>query len=238
MFSETQCQVSTSFTRPPVVVREAGTPVCIDIVDEGASGRAIAEAFIHEQYARAYGADVRHFLPRIMCLRSEPGALRGALGFRRARGEQLFLENYLDVPIDRALHLATGQAVDRFSLVEVGNLAVASAGGARWLIAALTSYLKAAGYDWAVFTAVTALRNAFERLGVRLTPLAPATLARLAESEHARWGRYYDTRPQVVAANVHQSFAALSRSLDSDGERRTLQAMWNHAFATGLSHAA
>jgi hypothetical protein len=42
----------------------------------------------------------------------------------------------------------------------------------------------------------------------------------------------------VVAANVHQSFAAISRSLDSGAERRTLQAMWNHAFATGLSHAA
>lgn len=238
MLPEMQRQISVSFERPPLAARDAGIPVCIDILDEGASGRPMAQAFIHEQYARAYGADIRHFLPRLMCLRSEMGELRGALGFRRARGEQLFLEHYLDLPIERALHAATGQAVDRFSLVEVGNLAVASAGGARWLIAALTSYLKAAGYDWAVFTAVTALRNAFEKLGVRLAYLAPATLARLAEPERAQWGRYYDTRPQVVAANVHQSFAALSRSLDSDSERRTLQAMWNHAFATGLSHAA
>lgn len=238
MSPETHRQVSDISARAPLVAREAGIPVRIDILDEAGAGRAQAEQFIHDQYARAYGADVRHFLPRLMCLHTEAGELRAALGFRRARGEQLFLENYLDVAVERALHAGTGQAVDRFSLVEVGNLAVAGAGGARWLIAALTSYLKAAGYDWAVFTAVSALRNAFERLGVNLTVLAPATAARLAPSERAGWGRYYDTRPLVVAANVHQSFAAISCSLDSNAERRTLQAMWNHAFATGLSHAA
>lgn len=238
MSPETHRQVSDLFERAPLAARDAGIPVRIDIIDEAGAGRAQAEQFIHDQYARAYGADVRHFLPRLMCLRNDAGDLRAALGFRRARGEQLFLEHYLDAPIERALQAGTGQAVDRFSLVEVGNLAVAGAGGARWLIAALTSYLKAAGYDWAVFTAVAALRNAFEKLGVSLTVLAPASVTRLAKSERAAWGRYYDTRPQVVAANVHQSFAAISRSLDSGAERRTIQAMWNHAFATGLSHAA
>jgi len=238
MFLEKQRQVPVTIGRTQRSSREATTPVRIDIIDEGAPTRATAEGFIHAQYARAYEADVQHFLPRLMCLHDESGHLRGALGFRRARGEQLFLENYLDVPVERALHGVTHQAIERFSLVEVGNLAVASAGGARWLIVALTSYLKAAGYDWAVFTAVTALRNAFERLGVQLAALAPATATRLSEAERVRWGRYYDTRPHVVAANVHQSFAALSHTLDSDAERRALQAMWNHAFDTGLAHAA
>ncbi len=216
----------------------ARTPQRVDILGPHCAQRAQVEAFIHRDYARAYGADIRHFLPRLMRLRSGDGALRGALGFRSAQTGALFLEQYLDQPIEAALGARIAGTVARSRLIEVGNLAVAEAGGARWLIAALTAYLKAAGFDWAVFTGVTALRNAFARLGVSLTTLAPADATRLPPAERAHWGRYYDSAPMVVAANVHQSYAALWQSLGLAAQHHQLRPMWISAYTVGLASAA
>lgn len=224
--------------RPTRAPDPHSVPQCVEIVDERSIDRPEAEAFIRDDYARAYGADLRHFLPQLMSLRSRDGALRAALGFRPAYGETLYLEHYLDQPVEHVLRRAVARAVTRDRLVEVGNLAVAHAGGARWLIAALTAYLYAAGTEWAVFTAVTALRNAFARLGVELVTLAAADAGRLPEEERPRWGRYYDSAPTVVAANVRQSYQALLRSLGLAEDRHRLRPMWDSARRIGAAAAA
>jgi hypothetical protein len=215
-----------------------GVPQRVEILDERSAGRPEAEAFIRQDYARAYGADLRHFLPQLMSLRSRDNALRAVLGFRPARGTLLFLEHYLNQPVERVLGERIVGAVARDRLVEVGNLAVAHAGGARWLIAALTAYLYAAGTEWAVFTAVTALRNAFARLGVELVTLATADGGRLPAEERSRWGRYYDSAPMVVAANVRQSYEALLHSLGLAEDRHRLRPMWDSARRVGAAAAA
>jgi len=208
-------------------------PMRIGILDESASGRDAAEVFIREHYAAVYGAQVHRLLPRLMVLRDEDDALLAALGFRRACGGRLFLEHYLDMPVEASLSLRLGRYCPRFSMVEVGNLVAGRAGGARWLIVALTAYLKAAGADWAVFTAVRELRNAFARLGVELVALAPADRGRLPAEEQTRWGRYYDTDPQVMAASVHQSYEALQHYLDLKRDRHRLRPLWQEALAAG-----
>jgi hypothetical protein len=211
-------------------------PQRVEILGERAgAARREAESFVRRDYARAYGADVRHFLPQLMSLRSTDGALRAVLGFRPARGGPLFLEHYLDQPVEQVLGLRIGATASRARLVEVGNLAVAHAGGARWLIAALTAYLHAAGVDWAVFTAVTTLRNAFARLGVELVTLAAADAARLPAPERARWGRYYDTAPMVVAASVQQSHGALLHALGLAEDRERLRPVWDSARSVGAA---
>jgi hypothetical protein len=209
----------------------------VGLLDEHAAGRHSVEKFIHQHYAHAYDADVRHFLPRLLVLHDDT-ELQAALGFRRARGNRLFLEQYLDVSIEVALSLHLGRYVPRHGLVEVGNLVTAHAGGARWLITALTAYLKGAGYDWAVFTAVPALRNAFTRLGVELVSLAPADPLRLAPEERAHWGSYYATEPVVMAASVHQSHDALQgKLLQGDNGKRWLS-LWREAFDAGVEGSA
>src|SRR3989304_9980709 len=91
----------------PTVVKQA-VPMRVDILEAGAPGRGAAEAFIHSHYAQAYGADVRHFLPRLMVLHADDGELLATLGFRRARNDRLFLEQYLDMPVEPQLALKLG----------------------------------------------------------------------------------------------------------------------------------
>jgi hypothetical protein len=197
--------------------------------------RRVVERFIHRCFAVAYDADVRYFMPMLLSLRDPQAQLQGVLGFRPAAAGDLFLERYLDVEIEDALSSRLGGGIRRDQVMEVGNLATTLPGGARWLIAALTAYLHGADYRWAVFTAVPALGNSFARLGIELVTLAPADIARLTPAEQALWGRYYDTGPMVVAANVQQSFEALARYMGDTQDAARMRPLWDHAFAVGMA---
>lgn len=210
-------------------------PIHADVATEPGL-RAEAERFIRACFAHAYGADVRQFLPTLLELRAQDRELLAVLGIRPATAP-LFLECYLDVPIEVAIAQHTAEVVKRANVVEVGNLAVAAPGGARWLIAALTAYLKGTGTQWAVFTAVPSLRNSFARMGIDLVTLGDADVQRLPAVDRARWGRYYDTRPLVVAARVQQAHDALQLFVQGAMLREWLPLL-GRAFLCGRHRAA
>ena len=210
--------------------RHADVPTLVQLDGPEATRRHEVETFVREAFLAAYGARIGHFLPMLMTLRNDGGRLLAALGLRSPGDQQLFLERYLDQPVEQALGTACGQWVDRKALVEVGNFAVGSAGGGRWLITALTAYLHSAARRWAVFTCGPELRNAFRRLGVDLIDLGPAEPGRLSQQEQDRWGSYYVQGPRVMAASVAQSHAVLSRLFESEC---ALTALWCGALQAG-----
>jgi hypothetical protein len=212
--------------------------VQLEMMDCSHPMRRRAEKFIHDRFARLYGADVRHFFRTIMSLGEGNRSIVAALGFHRAGGEPLFLEQYLRGPIEQALSKALARPCRRGTVVEVGNLAVARPGGARMLITTLTAFLAAAGFDWAVFTAVPSLRNAFSRLGIDLLSLAEARAECLPEHERCLWGKYYESRPVVVAANVHQSFDALAPVTQSAVKHGNLRRLWDATHVAGLMYGS
>ena len=205
----------------------------LEFLAPGDEGRGELERFIHDTYARAYGADLRRFLPLLIGLRDRQGRPLAAMGIRAARDERLLLEHYLDAPVEEVIAERRGVAVARDSVVELGNLAVAHAGAARWMIVALNAYLGGAGFQWVTLTAVPALRNAFARLDLPLTPLAEADGARLGE-ERAVWGRYYETHPVVMAGDISEGFDRLTRAMRLEQAYELLRGMWERALAAGL----
>jgi hypothetical protein len=81
----------------------------------------------------------------------QDGKVLAALGLRSAKDETLFLESYLDKPIENILAEKASRPIDRNRIIEIGSLASSHGGGARALIITLTAYLS--GASWAVFTA-------------------------------------------------------------------------------------
>jgi hypothetical protein len=162
--------------------------------------RATLERFIAARFRGAHGAHVAHYCRSLVGLRDPAGRWRAAAGFSAAAEGALFLEQYLDAPVEDVLHAATGESLRREEVVEVGNLAAAPGMG-RLLIPAIGAYLHRHGYRWVVFTATRELRNAFRRLGLEPLALAPASAARLGAAA-AQWGRYYDHDPQVMGGRI------------------------------------
>ncbi|MBK3868479.1 thermostable hemolysin [Pseudomonas stutzeri] len=163
--------------------------------------RAALEAFIHQRFAEHYGARVTHFMPCLLGLHAEDGTVQGAVGLRSAQRRPLFLERYLDQPIEQAVRQRCGRQVERAQIVEVGNLAAFGNASARLLIVALTDLLVAQGFRWVVFTGTPALLNSFQRLALTPLPLGLADPARMGD-ELADWGSYYASRPQVMAGEI------------------------------------
>lgn len=179
-------------------------------VDVAHPDRGAVEAFIAEVYKRRYGARLSAFLPRLLACRNADGHIVAAVGWRDGSEGALFLEQYLDLPAEQLLAARTGVAIARRTLAEVGNLAALDAGASRALIAHATRVLHAHGTRWVVFTATRQLRNAFHRLRLVPTELAPARPERL-QGAAAEWGNYYRAHPHVVYGDVAAAHAFLVR---------------------------
>jgi hypothetical protein len=173
--------------------------------------RARFEAFIQERFHKAHKAQISQFMPELFGLQDGSGSLQAVAGIRSAVAEPLFLERYLDEPIERTIEAAAGRSVERLGIVEVGNLAASNLGSARLSIITVTWLLAMGGLEWVAFTGNPALVNSFNRLGLRPVTLCPADPLRLGEERHA-WGNYYETRPSVHVGDIRSGFLHLRRS--------------------------
>lgn len=163
------------------------------------SGREHLERFIHTVFRRAYGANITHFMPTLLSLHDQDERVLAVCGLRRAEIGPLFLENYLQAPVEAVLSTRVGSAVARDSIVEVGNLAVTELGLARSLLREVIRHLLDTDAEWAVFTAIPALRNSLGKLNVQLEVLCDASLDQVPVAEQPDWGSYYEQQPQVMA---------------------------------------
>jgi hypothetical protein len=186
--------------------RTLGDSLRLQPVRAGDAGRADLEAYVRTRFAARHGAAVRTFMPTLIAFRERQGELRGVAGIRGADESRLYLEQYLDRPIEERLIASLQSPVDRGGaravrrdeIVEVGNLAGASCRAAVRMVAQLPVFLMSRRYSWIVFTATGALRQILEGFGAPLIELGradPSSVATAADS----WGRYYETDPRVFA---------------------------------------
>lgn len=191
-------------------VRAAGALPALEVVGHGHPERASLERYIAECFERSYGAVITHFADTLLALRDADGHWMAALGYSLpASRSEVFVEQYLDCPLEQALTRVIREPVSRGALAEVGNMAATSSGMGRALIALATRHLYARGLDYVVFTATRALSNSFLRLGIALHPVAPADPARLRDGE-ARWGSYYRNKPTVMVGRIETGLHTLS----------------------------
>lgn len=182
--------------------RERPMNLCLTHEGQDIARRKQVEDFIRDRFALHYQAKIQHFMPYLFSLETENEQVQGAFGLRSAEHDSLFLERYLDSPIEEVIRQQeTSTPVKRSEIVEVGNLAATGAASARFLIVSLTDLLVTLGFRWVVFTGTPALLNSFHRLNIDLLPLAKADPKRMGQ-ELANWGSYYDCQPQVTAGDV------------------------------------
>ncbi|MDP2431701.1 MAG: thermostable hemolysin [Pseudomonadota bacterium] len=172
--------------------------------------RGEAESFIQGVFAAHYAARVATFTPDVMLL-EQNGKPSAAAGWRGAASGRLFLESYLEQPAEALISRLAGHQVAREKVVEVGHLAALQAGGGVRMILTLAAHLDALGYEWVIFTATRELIGIFAKMGLPPLALAVADPARLGEAARD-WGRYYDTRPIVVAGRIRLALEKMAQA--------------------------
>jgi hypothetical protein len=196
--------IENSILQAIPVLRSRSDIECLDftLMDLVHERRHEAEDFVRNVFFSAYRARLNAFYPLLVSIGYPDGEYAAVAGVRPAGGEALFSEYYLDEPIEKILN------VERHKIVEIGNLAPASAGQARWLICTLTAFLTGAGFTHVVFTAVPRLKNAFRRMGLPLTKHADARQEQLPEHQAAEWGTYYESKPAVFSGDIRVGHSA------------------------------
>lgn len=184
-----------------------------DLVSEQSSGRLAVEQGITRKFERIYGAQLSHFLPRLLRL-SVADELGAVAGIRPAMGGDLFLEQYLEQPVQQAVARAFGTPVDRAQIVEIGNLAASVPGLAYSLFAVLATVLSRAGYRWVACTATPQVESMLSRMNFSSQKLCNADPSRLQEGA-ADWGDYYACKPRVIAGDVRLAATAVARNRNS-----------------------
>jgi hypothetical protein len=165
------------------------------------NARSELERFIAERFRIAYGAQVKHFCRQLLGMRDAAGAWQAAAGFSPAADGALYLEHYLDRPVEAVISDALGTRVPRGHIVEVGNLASAAKGFGCRFLPTLRGHLLEREFRWVVFTATRQVRAILEHLAFEACALAPAAPSRLPDGG-VGWGTYYAHDPNVMAGYI------------------------------------
>lgn len=182
-----------------LLLERTSIPFALQQVPCEAPVRGELETFIAAAFREQHGAEIHSFMPELLSLRNSAGMLRAVAGYRTAQQERLFLEQYLDEPVEAVLATKLARPVERAQIIEIGNLASNGCRQARYLVSLLPRFLLDRGYTWVVFTATSLVRNVLESVGAPLTELAVADSSRVMAGSDA-WGAYYRNDPRVMAA--------------------------------------
>lgn len=161
------------------------------------------EQLIRSRYETAHGARLLQFMPNLLgCVGMDDRPL-AVLGYQSAAKGPLFLEQYLDMPIEEILRargetVGPASRVDRHRIVEVGNFASLDRLATMELLQQLPSVLAREGFEWLVFTGTPRVRELVTSFGAPLLDLGDAEPQRLQQHDD-RWGRYYESAPRVMA---------------------------------------
>lgn len=185
-----------------VTTAPRGRSLGIAVVYPGHELRAEAEQLIEGVYASTFAVRLTSHFPVLIAVIDEDNRVVAAAGCRRADDEPLFLEQYLDEPIEHALWRQAGKPVVRSEVMEIGSLAATGVGpAAQMLFAALAAFLYEEGAVYAVATATCRLRSAFRAFGFGADEIAPAKLTKLPNGG-ADWRGYFKHDPVVVWGHV------------------------------------
>jgi len=197
----------------------AGRNLSFDLVQEQSTERRQLESSITRKFERVYGAHLNHFLPELLRL-GVSDELGAVVGIRPAGSGALFLEQYLDQPVEQSIARAFKTPVDRAQVIEIGNLAAEVPGMAYALFAVLATVLSRAGYRWVACTATPQVELMLSKMRFSSRTLCNADPARLEEGS-ADWGDYYASKPRVIAGDVRRAAAQV-------GKNREMRALVRH----------
>ena len=176
-------------------------PVEIRVVTQGHADRLYIEAFIEDVYRRSHGASVTTHYPTLLSLHGAGGDVLAAVGLRSAARGRLFLEQYLQGPVEDAIAAATGRPIGRAEIAEVGSLASLGNGASVFLVIAAATFLDTRRFSYAVVTANDAMQRIIRTFGFAHTVLGAAHGEALADGGR-NWGSYYSCGPQMLAGPV------------------------------------
>ena len=184
----------------------AGSREGLLVVHEGEALYEAACQFTKDRFQHCFGCELTEFYPIILTswLKDE---LQAVVGVRSAVDGPLFLEQYLNFPVEVLL---ADSSLDRSQIVEIGGFAAVDKMAAIPLMERTANVLLEMGFAHAVCTANKPVRRCLSSINVPFEQLAVADIEMLRDSSE-NWGSYYATTPLVLAGDIQTGAEAIDR---------------------------
>ncbi len=192
-----------------LISRHEAHEASLQLHSQNSCSRSDVEIFIASTYRTFYSAQIREFLPLLLSLETR-NRIQAAAGLRPAACGPLFLEQYLDCPIEQKVATTRRRPIDRDSIMEIGNLS-ATHGYSRLLFVLMAAALCESQYHWLVFTATPTVIKLISKLNYQPTFLENASPERIGESASV-WGTYYQTHPRVMVVETQKAMTCLKNN--------------------------
>jgi len=183
------------------------------VCDRQSPHRANLEQAVRGGFSDHFGAQIAGFMPYLVRFRA--GGSEAIIGFRPAADEALYLENYLDAPIEETVKRFRVGSLSRAAFVEVGQLVASDRSVIEPLFRALVPFLRQQGFKWICFTATHKVRALLAHAGLRGLMIAAAREDSL--HTHEAWGSYYAYDPMVMVGSLDDPQGCWCEALQNHG---------------------
>jgi hypothetical protein len=170
----------------------------------GSAERFEVESYIAGKFRQEYAAELSSFAPLLLSMHCK-NELSAAVGIRPASSGPLFVEQYLDKPIEQCIQTADSTEIQRDQIVEIGNLVATRRGASQLLFIVLGSLMYEAGYRWLVFSATNKVERITRKFPFPVQVLCASDPARL-QGDAGEWGSYYETSPKVIVGDIREAY--------------------------------
>lgn len=206
----TQAETASAGSRPNALARLFNPAPAFAMVSATHDRRSELQGYIAAKFDKDHNARISSFMPYLLAMTCG-GSFSAAVGIRPAAGHRLFVETYLDQPVEDYVSTIAGHDTRRDSIVEIGNLVSTQGGASQLVFIMLTAVLFEARYQWVAFTATAQVEHLLKKLDFTCHALCAADPSRLGEGA-AQWGTYYDNNPQVMIINVAEAMAKIGNN--------------------------
>ncbi|NOU50525.1 thermostable hemolysin [Pseudoalteromonas sp. JBTF-M23] len=158
------------------------------------NGRLELELQVKTGFAKAYAADLHEFYPLLSCLNTPQGYC--VLGLRIATTDTLFVEQYLEQPVENFLP----QCTHRSEIAELGNLYSTHRSATLGHFIVVAQALLSQHIRFLTFTGTMQVRKLMALCQVPICELTPAQPSKVASAKD--YGSYYDADPKVCVVDL------------------------------------
>jgi hypothetical protein len=177
----------------------------IELVTPASSRRKEVEEFVKASYKEHFSANLNSFFPLILTvINIDDDLIMGALGIRYADEDLLFSENYLPESIEDSIFFHEKGVINRSKIIELGNFVVNSKEDIKFVLPAVSKFIKSLDVNWAVYTLTRPIKSYFNKFGIELNFLHDAN-AKAVNGAATDWGKYYQFNPAVYYSSVKKS---------------------------------
>ncbi len=167
----------------------------------------VVEDYIYRSFKKKYSANVKYSFPYVLTLNYKK-RICAAAGIRLAESGPLFLERYLQYPVEQETGMCFKTAVRRESIVELSNIISVWRGNNKLLLMLLIDLLHKVNREWLLLLSNREVEDALKKINFTTIRLSDIS-AKILNGEKEQWGSYFNDNSRIILCHVPSTLIIL-----------------------------